>query len=219
MGSGIFTRKAGELIFHDKIQQSSSNFTRFGFGKRSNHSAKKIIVVGIGKVTQFSVILSHRDKQAIQHTSKQAKKKKRQIEKEKGNGKRGWIKRQGWSGGEENERQMANNVMRGIRVCDGYLVCLDLTWLGVDLPSNGARNTYCYLLSMRWFSLEEERVMQQSSVSISLSFREPGYQSSRRLHPSHLVPTQTNKNLATNAVKGLSIPSRPLARVRSDRDD
>ena len=30
------------------------------------------------------------------------------------------------SGGEENERQMANNVMRGIRVCDGYLVCLDL---------------------------------------------------------------------------------------------
>ena len=29
--------------------------------------------------------------------------------------------------GEENERQMANNVMRGIRVCDGYLVCLDLT--------------------------------------------------------------------------------------------
>ena len=37
--------------------------------------------------------------------------------------KRGRIKRQGWSGGEENERQMANNVMREIRVCDGYLVC------------------------------------------------------------------------------------------------
>ena len=30
------------------------------------------------------------------------------------------------SGREENERQMENNVMRGIRVCDGYLVCLDL---------------------------------------------------------------------------------------------
>ena len=30
------------------------------------------------------------------------------------------------SGGEENERRMGNNVMRGIRVCDGYLVCLDL---------------------------------------------------------------------------------------------
>ena len=28
----------------------------------------------------------------------------------------------------------------------------------------------CYVLSMRWFALEEERVMQQRSVSISLSF-------------------------------------------------
>ena len=28
----------------------------------------------------------------------------------------------------------------------------------------------CYLLSMCWFSLEEERVMQQSRVSIFLSF-------------------------------------------------
>ena len=69
--------------------------------------------------------------------------------------------------GEEKERQMENNVMRGRRVCDGYLVCLDLS---VDLPGNGARNPSCYLLSMRWFSLEEERVMQQSSISISLSF-------------------------------------------------
>ena len=48
------------------------------------------------------------------------------------------------SGGEENERRMANNVMRGRRVCDGYLVCLDLS---VDLPSNSARNPSCYLLS------------------------------------------------------------------------
>ena len=30
------------------------------------------------------------------------------------------------SGGEENERQMANNVMQGRRVYGGYLVCLDL---------------------------------------------------------------------------------------------
>ena len=28
----------------------------------------------------------------------------------------------------------------------------------------------CYLLSMRWFSLEEERVMQQSRINIPLSF-------------------------------------------------
>ena len=45
--------------------------------------------------------------------------------------------------GEENERQMANNVMREIRVVMG-------TWyvdFCVDLPGNGARNPSCYLLS------------------------------------------------------------------------
>ena len=61
--------------------------------------------------------------------------------------------------------------------------------------------------------------MQQSSVSISLSFLEPGYQSSWILHANRLVPAQTIKNLATNAMKGLSIPSRPLAKVRSDKDN
>ena len=35
-------------------------------------------------------------------------------------------------GGEENERLMANNAMQDIRVCDGYLVCLDLC---VDSPA------------------------------------------------------------------------------------
>ena len=73
MSSGIFTRKAGELIFHNKIQQSSINFTRFSIGKRSNQSAKKIIIIGIGEVTQFGSILSHRDKQA---NSTQANKSK-----------------------------------------------------------------------------------------------------------------------------------------------
>ena len=49
-----------------------------------------------------------------------------------------------------------------------------MAWLDVDLPDNGARNPSCYLLSLRWFSLEEERVMQQSSVSISLRFEKQG---------------------------------------------
>ena len=31
------------------------------------------------------------------------------------------------SGGEENERRMANNLMQEMRVYDGYLVCLDLS--------------------------------------------------------------------------------------------
>ena len=100
MGSGIFTRKAGELIFHDKIQQSSIDLTRFSIGNRSNRSANKVIVVGIGEITQFGIVLSHSDKQAIQHT---------QENKKQANGKHtaeeGQIKRQGWSGGEENERQ------------------------------------------------------------------------------------------------------------------
>ena len=49
-----------------------------------------------------------------------------------------------------------------------------MAWLGIDVPCNGARNPSFYLLSLCWFSLEEERVMQQSSVSISLSFENQG---------------------------------------------
>ena len=40
----------------------------------------------------------------------------------------------------------------------------------VDLPGNGARNPSCYLLSTALVFPEEEGMMQQSSVSISLSF-------------------------------------------------
>ena len=45
------------------------------------------------------------------------------------------------------------------------------------------------------FSLEEERVMQQSSISISLSFWEPRYQSSRRLHASPLYLHKQSRTL------------------------
>ena len=117
MSSGIFTRKAGELIFHNKIQQSSINLTRFSIIKRSNRSAKKIIIVGIVKVTQFGIILSHRDKQAIQHTSKQ------KASEQKANGKERANKTARVKWGEENERQMANNVMREIGIVMG-------TWYG-----------------------------------------------------------------------------------------
>ena len=48
------------------------------------------------------------------------------------------------------------------------------TLADANLPGNGATNPSCYLLSMRWFSLEEERVMQQSSISISLSSENQG---------------------------------------------
>src|SRR3954463_11337343 len=85
MSSDIFTRKAGELIFHNKIQQRSIDFTRFSIGKRSNRSAKEIIIVSIGEVTQFGIILSHRDKQAIQHTSKQKASEKKENGNERAN--------------------------------------------------------------------------------------------------------------------------------------
>ena len=109
MGSGIFTRKAGELIFHDKIKQSSIDLTRFNIDNRSNRSANKIIIVGIGEVKQFAIVLSHSDKQAIQHT--QANKKQAN---DKHTAEEGQIERQGWSGGEENERQKCNAKDKGL---------------------------------------------------------------------------------------------------------
>ena len=51
----------------------------------SNQSVYKIIIVGIDKVTQFSIVLSHRDKQAIQHTSKQEASEKEANGKERAN--------------------------------------------------------------------------------------------------------------------------------------
>ena len=52
--------------------------------------------------------------------------RKHKIERKKGKEKAKVFKNHFRSGGEENERRMANNVMRGMRVYDGYLVCLDL---------------------------------------------------------------------------------------------
>ena len=42
-----------------------------------------------------------------------------------------------------------------------------ITWINM-------LGSICYLLSFRWFSLEEERVLKQSSVSISPSFENQG---------------------------------------------
>ena len=79
------------------------------------------------------------------------------------------------------------------------------TWyvdLSEDLPGNGARNPSCYLLSLRWFSLEEERVMQQSSVSIFLGFENQGInpvgddaQVTEYLHKQSTTCTQRDKGV------------------------
>ena len=45
MSSDIFTRKAGELIFHNKIQQSGIDFTRLIIIKRSNQSTRKSLLL------------------------------------------------------------------------------------------------------------------------------------------------------------------------------
>ena len=113
-----------KLIFHNKIQQSGINFTRFCISSGSNRSTNKIIVVGIGKVTQFGIILSHRDKASNpthEHTKSKRRRRTEEVE-EKAN----LFENHFRSGGEENGRQMANNVMGGMRVYDGYLVCLYL---------------------------------------------------------------------------------------------
>ena len=123
MGCGIFIGKAKKLIFHNKIQQSAINFTRFRTSAKSNQSTNKIIVIGVGEVTQFGILLSHCDK-AIQHTSTQ--KASEEDERKRGEEKANIFKNRFRSGGEENERRMANNVMQEMRVYDGSLVCLDL---------------------------------------------------------------------------------------------
>ena len=63
-------------------------------------------------------------KQAIQHTS--TRKASEEDERKRGEEKTNPFKNRFRSGGEENERRMANNVMLEIRVYDGYLVCLGL---------------------------------------------------------------------------------------------
>ena len=63
-------------------------------------------------------------KQAIQNTSTQ--KANEEDERKKGEEKANLFENHFRSGGEENERRMANNVMQEMRDYDGYLVWLDL---------------------------------------------------------------------------------------------
>ena len=121
----------------------------------------------------------HKDKQAHKQE------KEREIGKERTN-KTARVK-----GGEENERQMANNV--NVREMSLWWV-LGMSWLERRPPQQRCQKFFSLRLVLALVLLEEERVMQQSSVSISLSFWEPRYQSSRRLRasPSHLQ--KTNKS-------------------------
>ena len=62
----------------------------------------------------------------IANKQKGIRKDRRKKSEEKGKKRVNLFKNHFRSGGQENERQMANNVMKEMRVYDGYLVCLDL---------------------------------------------------------------------------------------------
>ena len=75
------------------------------------------------------------------------------------------------SGREENERQMANNVMQEMRVYDGYLV--GLTWR--RCPRQRRQNSFLLLPKLVLvFFLENERVMQQSRDKYFPQFENQG---------------------------------------------
>ena len=69
-------------------------------------------------------MLAMRVWQLIERTSKQ--KENEEDNRKRGEEKENLFENRFRSGGEENERRMANNVMQGRRVYDGYLVWLDL---------------------------------------------------------------------------------------------
>ena len=136
---------------------------------------------------------SHDDKQSNTQANKKASERERRL------GKRGQIKRQGWSVWEENERQMENNV--NAREMSLWWV-LGMSWLERRPPQQWRQKSFLLRLELALVFLEEERVMQQSSVSISLSFWEPRYQSSRRLlkSPMHLHKQTRTRNQRTKGV-------------------
>ena len=74
--------------------------------------------------------------------------------------------------------------------------------LGVDLPGNGARNSSCYFLILRCFSLEEERVMQQSRYKYFPNLENQGInpvgdnaQVTEYLHKQSTTCTQRDKGV------------------------
>ena len=65
---------------HNKIQQNGVDFTRFCISSGSNRSTNKIIIIGVGKVTQIGILLSHRDKASNPTNEHTKSKQKRQME-------------------------------------------------------------------------------------------------------------------------------------------
>ena len=79
----------------------------------------------------------------------------------------------------------------------------DLYWC---VPSSVTSFDHTEVGATSWacvgFSLEEERVMQQSSVSIPLSFENQGINPVGEYATRHRIPTQTNTNLQPTQQRG-----------------
>ena len=152
MGSGIFTRKARRGSFMTRFSKSvlisqDSALVR-GAIRVLRKSLLLVLVKSHNLVLSWAIVTN---KKSITRANKRKMGKNRQIERK--DKERGRIKRQGWSGGEENERQMANNIMREIGIVMG-------TWY-VDFCEDSLATAPEILLAtswaLRWFSLEEEK--------------------------------------------------------------
>ena len=104
MGCDILIRSTGKLIFHKKIQQSSINVIRFPLvaGGAIGVPIKSLLLVfekSHNLVFSWVMMTTQQD-----CTQKQIRQENDERNREANKGK--FL----WSGGEENERQMANNV-------------------------------------------------------------------------------------------------------------
>ena len=103
MSSGIFTGKAGELIFHNKIQAAliSQDSTSL---RGSIRVLRKSLLLVLVKSHNLVVSWAIATNKQIAHKQTRRQWKREEIGKERAN------KTARWSGGEENERQMTNNI-------------------------------------------------------------------------------------------------------------
>ena len=153
MSSGIFTRKTGELSitrFSKAVLISQDSTSLRGAIGVLRKSLLLVFKKSHNLVLSCAMATSNPTHKQIERWREKGKREREEeIGKERAN------KTERGSGGEDNERQMANNVMREIGIVMGTWY----GWLLRKLPGNGAKNSSCYLLSTVLDFLEEERMM------------------------------------------------------------
>ena len=98
--------------------------------------------------------------------------------------------------GEKKSYRRIHRVLQYEVASKPYTLSGGLIWSPFGAPERGICCHHYYVLSLRWFSLKRKGWCSNSSVSISLSFWEPRYQSSRRLlkSPTHLHKQTRTRN-------------------------